>query len=237
MIILENISKIYQIGEVSINALKNVSLNIESGEMVSVMGSSGSGKSTLMNILGCLDVPTEGDYLFEGEKIQDLSENQLADIRSSNIGFIFQTYNLLPRLTALSNVELPLLYSGESSTKEKSLKALGKVGIADRGNHKPAELSGGQQQRVGIARALVKNPTLILADEPTGNLDSKTSIEIMSILQDLNINSGITVIVVTHEPEIATFTDRVISFRDGEIISDEKNLDRILVPQLTEVNK
>jgi len=229
MISLQNVTKTYQIGPSLIKALDNVNLSIEVGEMVAIMGPSGSGKSTLMNIVGCLDVPTAGTYSLKDRKVEELSENELADIRGTNIGFIFQTYNLLPRLTALANVELPLLYDGSKNTKARALEALEKVGIEDRKNHKPSELSGGQQQRVGIARALVKNPSIILADEPTGNLDSKTGVEIMALLQQLNKNSKITVVVVTHEEEIANYNDRVITFRDGSIVSDKPVSDKTLI--------
>ncbi|MCH7606176.1 MAG: ABC transporter ATP-binding protein [Chloroflexi bacterium] len=222
MIELQDVTKIYRMGKVEVPALRGVSLSIEQGEMVAIMGPSGSGKSTLMNLIGCLDVPTSGNYILEGEHVGGLSDDRLAEIRNQKIGFIFQTYNLLPRLTALANVELPLLYGNGRDRRRRSLEALERVGLGDRVNHRPPELSGGQQQRVGIARALVKNPTILLADEPTGNLDSRSSEEIVAILQELNRESGLTVIIVTHEPEIAASTQRVISTRDGLVTNDER---------------
>ena len=222
MIRLEDVTKIYSMGSVEVAALRGVSLTIERGEMVAIMGPSGSGKSTLMNVLGCLDVPTSGRYFLEDEEVGLLGDNRLASIRNKKIGFVFQTYNLLARASALANVELPLLYGRERDRRRRALDALARVGLADRVSHKPPELSGGQQQRVGIARALVKNPAIILADEPTGNLDSKSSLEIMAILSDLNRNEGHTVIIVTHERETAEQTGRIISMLDGLVVSDDR---------------
>ena len=221
MIELENVTKIYRMGKVEVPALRGVSLTVNQGEMVAIMGPSGSGKSTLMNLIGCLDVPDSGRYIFEGEDVGLLSDDRLAEIRNRKIGFIFQTYNLLPRLTALANVELPLLYGNGRDRRRRATEALEKVGLGDRVHHRPTELSGGQQQRVGIARALVKNPSLVLADEPTGNLDSRSSEEIVAILQSLNREQGLTVVVVTHEPDIAASTQRIITTRDGVVVSDE----------------
>ena len=220
LIEVEDVTKIYRIGVVDVAALNGVTLSIEQGEMVAVMGPSGSGKSTLMNILGCLDVPTSGSYRIEGDEVGDWSDDRLAETRNRRIGFIFQTYNLLPRLTATANVELALLYGQGNSARQRSLDALSAVGLADRADHRPAQLSGGQQQRVGIARALVKDPVLLLADEPTGNLDSKSSAEIMTMLQQLNSDRGVTVVLVTHEQELAEHTDRIISMSDGRVASD-----------------
>ncbi len=221
MIQLEDITKVYHMGKIEVRALDGVSLTIPDGQMVSIMGPSGSGKSTMMNILGCLDVPTSGRYLLDGEDVARLNDNKLAEIRHNKIGFIFQTYNLLPRMTALANVELPLLYGGGKDRARRAKEALAKVGLGDRVSHKPTELSGGQQQRVGIARALVKNPSIIMADEPTGNLDTVSSAEILAILTDLNRLEGLTVIVVTHEPDIAACTQRVVVMLDGRIQRDQ----------------
>ena len=222
MIILEQLTKIYSLGSVRVTALDGVDLSIDKGEMVAVMGVSGSGKSTLMNILGCLDIPTSGSYSLDGEDVGSLDDDKLAYIRNRKVGFVFQTYNLLPRLSALANVELPLMYGrSRRHRRRQAREALERVGLSDRIKHKPAELSGGQQQRVGIARALVKQPAILLADEPTGNLDSRSSEEILDILTHLNREEGITVVIVTHAPEIAARTDRVISMLDGRIVNDE----------------
>jgi putative ABC transport system ATP-binding protein len=221
MIDIRNASKIYQMGNVEVAALQEVNLSVEQGEMLAIMGPSGSGKSTMMNILGCLDIATSGLYSLEGEDVGQMNDNQLAEIRHSKIGFVFQTYNLLPRSSALSNVEMPLMYGNGHNRRDRAMEALDKVGLAHRAQHLPAELSGGEQQRVGIARALVKNPSLLLADEPTGNLDSKSSDDIMSVLQHLNRDEGLTVVMVTHETDIGQHTNRIVSFRDGRVVSDE----------------
>ena len=223
MIDITNVSKEYNLGNNSFLALDKINLHIDAGEFVSIMGSSGSGKSTLMNIIGCLDIPTSGDYAFNESSVSKLSSNELASLRNKKIGFIFQSFNLLPRLNALENVMLPLLYSGKAADERKSLAlgALDNVLLNDRVSHRPNQLSGGQQQRVSIARAIVGTPKLILADEPTGALDSKTSLEIMEIMQSLN-KKGITIRVVTHETDIAQYGRRIIHMKDGHIIKDEK---------------
>ncbi|MEI7589821.1 MAG: ABC transporter ATP-binding protein [Deltaproteobacteria bacterium] len=216
------ISKVYQVGDNVVHALNSVNLSIVKGEFVSIMGHSGSGKSTFMNMLGCLDVPTAGTYLLDGVDVGKLNNNELAEIRNLKIGFVFQGFNLLPKISAQENVELPMLYNNTSAIerKAKALRALKMLGLEDRAHHNPAQLSGGQQQRVAIARALVNNAPLILADEPTGNLDSKTSVEIMELLVKLNQEENITVVLVTHEPDIAKFGKRTIKFVDGSIVSD-----------------
>ncbi|MGD0955636.1 MAG: ABC transporter ATP-binding protein [Candidatus Acidiferrales bacterium] len=219
---LENIYKTYDLGEVQVQALRGVSLEIYSSEFVAVMGASGSGKSTLMNIIGCLDKPTRGRYFLDGSDVSGLSKSQLAKIRSQKIGFVFQQFNLLSRTSALENVELPTIYAGVpiEERERRAQEALNRVGLADRADHFPSQLSGGQQQRVAIARALVNSPSLLLADEPTGNLDSRTSVEIMDILQKLNDEHGLTVVIVTHEPDIAQFAKRALEFRDGRLKKD-----------------
>mgnify|MGYP000940629340 CR=1 FL=1 len=218
---LENIYKKFSQGEISVTALNDINLSVEKGEFLSIMGASGSGKSTMMNILGCLDRPTSGRYFLEGEDVSKMNDNLLAEIRNKKIGFIFQTFNLLPKLSALENVELPMIYAGadKKARYEKAMEALIKVGLSERVKHKPNELSGGQRQRVAIARALVNNPSILMADEPTGNLDSHSTVEIMEIFQKLN-DEGATVIIVTHEPDVAFYTKRTTVFKDGRIISD-----------------
>ena len=224
LIEVEQLGKIYQTGDVAVEALRGVSVAIDAGEFVAIMGPSGSGKSTFMHILGCLDKPTSGTYRLDGKSVGEMSRDQLAQLRNKKLGFVFQTFNLLARTSALENIELPLLYNG-ATAKERHARArmrLEQVGLKGREHHHPNQLSGGQQQRVAIARALINDPPIILADEPTGNLDSKTSIEIMAIFQQLNRQSGITVILVTHEPDVAAYTSRMIHFRDGQIVKDER---------------
>ena len=222
-ILLRNIKKIYNLGDNTVYALGGVDLNIKAGEFVSIMGPSGSGKSTLMNILGCLDKPSEGSYLLDGHEVATLEDNQLAVVRNKKIGFVFQSFNLLPRMPALQNVALPLVYAGVERNErlERARQSLAMVGLADRAHHKPNELSGGQRQRAAIARALINNPAILMADEPTGNLDTKSGEEIMNIFTRLH-DEGRTIIIVTHEPEIAAYTKRTIYMRDGLVISDEK---------------
>jgi putative ABC transport system ATP-binding protein len=224
LIQVQDLVKVYSLGEVEVRALQGVSLSIDRGEFVAIMGASGSGKSTFMNILGFLDQPTSGQYLLEGINGENLSRDELAEIRNRKIGFVFQGFNLLSRTSALENVELPLLYAGTPTSKRKEMgqKALSEVGLKGREHHHPSQLSGGEQQRVAIARALVNEPAILLADEPTGNLDTKTSEEIMGIFQRLNREMGITIIMITHEPDIASFAKRNILFRDGKIVDDHK---------------
>ncbi len=229
MLRLENIYKQYNQGELSVTALNNINLTVNEGEFVSIMGSSGSGKSTMMNILGCLDSPTEGLYLLEGEDVSKYNDSKLAEVRNKKIGFVFQSFNLLPKMTAIENVELPMVYSNVpiKIRHEKAKAALEKVGLEKRIHHKPNELSGGQRQRVAIARALVNNPAIIMADEPTGNLDSKSTFEIMEIFQRLN-DEGTTIVMVTHEPDVATYTKRIVTFKDGNIINDAPVTERTI---------
>jgi putative ABC transport system ATP-binding protein len=219
-----NLSRIYVMGNTEVRALQSVSINIDKGEYVAFMGPSGSGKSTLMNIIGCLDTPTGGTYMLNNQLVSEMTENELAEVRNKEIGFVFQTFNLLPRATALENVALPLIYAGysKSEREEKAMAALESVGLADRAHHKPNELSGGQRQRVAIARALVNDPSIILADEPTGNLDTKTSYDIMQLFQELH-DKGNTIIMVTHEDDIAHYAHRIVRLRDGLIEWDRKN--------------
>lgn len=220
---LTDVTKVYHMGETTVHAMAGISLHIAAGELTSIMGPSGSGKSTLMNILGCLDRPTSGSYCLDGQEVATLNDDELAMVRNKKIGFVFQNFNLLPRMSALQNVALPMVYAGLGKTArmETAVRALAMVGLEDRKDHRPNELSGGQRQRVAIARALVNNPAIIMADEPTGNLDSKSGNEIMELFCNLN-NQGRTIILVTHEPEIAAFTRRILHVRDGKIVRDEK---------------
>jgi putative ABC transport system ATP-binding protein len=231
LIEITNLTKVYGVGNVAVHALRGVTATVEQGEFVAIMGSSGSGKSTLMNILGCLDRPTSGTYILDGEDVSRLSKNQLASVRNKKIGFVFQSYNLLPRITAVKNVTLPMMYNGYSgkSDKERTERAtmmLESVGLAERACHKPNELSGGQQQRVAIARALVNHPSIILADEPTGNLDTRSSMEIMDLLRELH-DQGVTIVMVTHEVDIAACAGRVMYLQDGQIVSDRMDANSI----------
>ena len=222
MITLEGITKVYRTGEVEVAALKGISLHIPEGEFVAIMGPSGSGKSTLMNLIGCLDQPSSGRYILDGYDVSALTDDQLAWIRNLKIGFVFQSYNLIPRASAVHNVEMPLIYAGDNvQRRDRAMAALESVGLLERAGHLPSELSGGQQQRVAVARALVTDPAILLADEPTGNLDSESSIEIMKLLRDLN-QQGRTIVLITHEPDIAAFAQRVVRVRDGVIVSDER---------------
>ena len=221
MIKLQDITKVYQMGTRELTVLKEVNLHIERGELVAIMGPSGSGKSTMLNLIGCLDTPTSGSYYLEDREVSRLSSGELAGIRSQKIGFVFQTFNLLPRLSALANVELGMRYAGGVDRK-RAMEALGKVGLSDRAKHRPTELSGGEQQRVAIARALVKNPPLILADEPTGNLDSRSGEEIISILTSLHAEQGVTLLVITHDASVAHHCQRIIHLKDGEVEAEEK---------------
>jgi putative ABC transport system ATP-binding protein len=232
VISIRDLTKTYHIGEIAVQALRGVNLEVRAGEFVAVVGPSGSGKSTLMHILGCLDKPTSGQYLLDGKDVSQLTDDQLSRIRNHQIGFVFQGFNLLARTSALENVELPLLYSGNNVSpaerRERAMAALASVGLADRVEHHPNQLSGGQQQRVAIARALMNNPAILMADEPTGNLDSKTSVEVMEIFQALKEQRGITIVLITHEPAVAEYGSRIVTIRDGNIVSDEVNTNRRL---------
>ena len=220
MIKLQDISKIYPMGKRELTVLRGVNLHIKQGELVAIMGPSGSGKSTMLNLMGCLDIPTSGSYYLEDREVSRLNSRELAQIRAQKVGFVFQTFNLLPRLSALANVELGMRYAG-GSDRRRAMEALAKVGLSDRANHRPTELSGGEQQRVAIARALVKNPPLILADEPTGNLDSHSGEEIISVLTSLHAEQGITLVVITHDTNIASHCQRIINLKDGQVVSEE----------------
>jgi putative ABC transport system ATP-binding protein len=227
LIEIEAVTKLYRMGAVEVQALKGVDLRVEAGEFVAIMGASGSGKTTLMNVIGCLDLPSGGRYLREGVDVRQLNDNQLAAIRNRKIGFVFQSFNLIPRSTALHNVEMPLIYAGVTNgRRERAMAALDSVGLADRAKHQPSELSGGQQQRAAIARALVTEPAILLADEPTGNLDSGSSTEIMRLLQELN-EVGRTVVLITHEDEIAAFAKRIVRLKDGLVVADQPTVARV----------
>ena len=221
LISIKDVTKVYRMGTIDVHALRGVSLEVQAGEMLAIMGPSGSGKSTLMNILGALDVPSQGTYLLDGQNVSRMRQDALSEVRNRKIGFVFQSYNLLPRTSAVANVELPLIYSGVARTRNRCVAALELVGLGDRVNHHPNELSGGEQQRVAIARALVNEPSLILADEPTGNLDSVAGEEVMRIFQELNEQRGITILLVTHEQDIAEHCRRIVRLQDGQVVSDE----------------
>lgn len=221
MIRLQDITKVYSMGKRELTVLSGVNIHIERGELVAIMGPSGSGKTTILNLIGCLDTPTSGSYYLEDREVSHLSSGELAQVRAQKIGFVFQTFNLLPRLSALANVDLGLRYSG-GSDRRRAMEALAKVGLSDRANHRPTELSGGEQQRVAIARALVKNPPLILADEPTGNLDSHSGEEIISILTSLHAEQGVTLLIITHDSDVAHQCQRIIHFKDGQVVAEEK---------------
>ncbi len=221
MIELQNIVKIYKMGEIEVPVLRGLSFHVDRGEMVAIMGPSGCGKSTLMNIMGCLDTPTSGSYFLDGAEVSKLTDSQLAELRNRKIGFVFQTFNLIPRTPAVTNVELPMLYGNATNRTKRAMEALEKVGLVGRAQHKPNQLSGGEQQRVAIARAMVNNPSIILADEPTGNLDSKAGLEIIQIMKRLNVEEGITIILVTHERDLAVHAQRIVYLRDGQIVGEE----------------
>ncbi|MDO9333986.1 MAG: ABC transporter ATP-binding protein [Dehalococcoidales bacterium] len=222
MIELQNIVKIYKMGEIEVPVLRGLSFHVDRGEMVAIMGPSGCGKSTLMNIMGCLDTPTSGSYFLDSAEVSKLTDSQLAELRNRKIGFVFQTFNLIPRTPAVTNVELPMLYGNATNRTKRAMEALEKVGLVGRAQHKPNQLSGGEQQRVAIARAMVNNPSIILADEPTGNLDSKAGLEIIHIMKRLNVEEGITIILVTHERDLAVHAQRIVSLRDGQVVGEEK---------------